>query len=71
VNRRARRAAGIHDRLATLARCPDCDSTVEIERLTDRISNATVRHDDSCPWFRAFQANGGLGVRFVREEPQQ
>jgi hypothetical protein len=40
--------------------CPDCDSTVEIgERLTPRIRQAIVRHDDTCPWFAAFQARAG------------
>ncbi|MBJ7340636.1 hypothetical protein [Mycolicibacterium sp.] len=71
MNRRQRRAAGFRtkvDELQHLAACPDCGSEVEIERVAGRIYNATVRHDDTCPWLTAFQRDGGLGVRFVRRD---
>jgi hypothetical protein len=67
VNRRARRAAGLH-RATSMARCPDCDSTVEVEQLSQRVYNAVVRHDDTCPWLADFERRGGYGIRLYRRE---
>jgi hypothetical protein len=67
MNRRQRRAnghpSGAHHIAKTIA-CPDCDSDVEIIKVGDRVYSGEVRHDDSCPWFRAFQHAGGWGIRY-------
>jgi hypothetical protein len=38
-----------------LAQCPDCDSDVTIAELSPDVYEATVAHDDTCPWFTAFR----------------
>jgi hypothetical protein len=72
VNRRQRRAAGqrgpARRNIELITACPDCDSTVTVTEVTDRVYNSTVEHDATCPWFAAFKHAGGLGVRFTRRE---
>ena len=73
MNRRQRRGTGNRrpindiDRERALA-CPDCDAAVTATEVAPRVYQVIVRHDECCPWFAAFQRNGGLGVRFVRSE---
>ncbi len=70
VNRRQRRAAGqrgpARRDIGQFVACPDCNSTVTVTQVTDRIYNSTVEHDATCPWFAAFKHSGGFGVRFTR-----
>jgi hypothetical protein len=37
------------------ARCPDCDSNVEIVQIAPGIYEGRVEHDNTCPWFIAFK----------------
>ncbi|WP_273734172.1 hypothetical protein [Mycolicibacterium septicum] len=69
MNRRARRAAGQRAGVGNVVACPDCNSEVTIVRLTTRVYRAEVRHDDSCPWFAAFQRGGDFGVRYGTGQP--
>ncbi|MBI3214736.1 MAG: hypothetical protein HYZ38_12990 [Mycobacterium sp.] len=75
MNRRQRRASGQRRpsprQLEQYATCPDCDSTVSLVEIAPRVHQAQVQHDDTCPWFLAFQRNGGLGVRLIRSEDDQ
>jgi hypothetical protein len=70
VNRRQRRALGQRrygrGELKKYAECPDCTADVIVSEVVPGIFNADVIHDDTCPWFQAFQRSGGMGVRFVR-----
>ncbi|BBX69709.1 hypothetical protein [Mycolicibacterium psychrotolerans] len=71
MNRRNRRASGPGRRLTLtpadirrVTSCPDCGSEVESIELEPSVYEAVVRHDDTCPWFAAFQRDRGYGVRF-------
>ena len=73
MNRRQRRANGQYGRgqhLAHAIRCPDCDSEVTVTRVTHRIYNGEVRHDETYPWYRALKRAGGLAIRFGHTEDQ-
>ncbi|HEY7053683.1 MAG TPA: hypothetical protein VH496_16340 [Mycobacterium sp.] len=37
------------------AHCPDCDSEAEITEPTPGFHYLQIRHDDTCPWFTAYQ----------------
>ena len=69
MNRRDRRRSQRGQRrpppgvLDAVARCPDCDSDVTVTQVAPGAYQGQVEHDDSCPWFARFQANGGRGVR--------
>ena len=41
-------AGSIHE----AAQCPDCNSELSITKLDDNLIEATVTHDDSCPWLK-------------------
>lgn len=75
MNRRQRRAAGqrgpARRDIEQFVACPDCNSTVTITEVTDRVYNSTVEHDTSCPWLAAYTRAGGVGVRFIRGEDNQ
>jgi hypothetical protein len=71
VNRRDRRAAGQRGRrtlteadIRRVAACPDCNADVDGYEVEPGVYRAVVFHDETCPWFTAFQRGGGLGVRF-------
>jgi hypothetical protein len=54
-------------RLTEIATCPDCDSGVTLGSTDETgFRLATVQHDDTCPWWRAFQARGVPTVRQAR-----
>ena len=42
--------------MAALASCADCDSDVTIVEDQPDVFTVRVRHDDNCPWYRAFCA---------------
>ena len=69
MNRRQRRAGTRAQQLARAVRCPDCDSEVSVTQVASRSYHGEVRHDDTCPWYAAFQRAGGHGIRFGGEEP--
>lgn len=54
------------DRIARLAACPDCDSTVTVgSRWSEGdVWTPVVRHDQTCPWLAA-----NLGVTTVIRVP--
>jgi len=67
TSRRARRAQGDPAdtrRLLQAIQCPDCDSRVMVIESADGTYSADVSHDETCPWYLAFQQAGGLGIRF-------
>jgi hypothetical protein len=67
MNRRQRRADGHRGRaqhLAQAIRCPDCNADVEVTKVGHGHYSGEVRHDDTCPWYQAFQHAGGFGIRF-------
>ena len=37
-------------------RCPDCDSDTDLVEHAPGVWLAEVRHDETCPWFRDYQA---------------
>lgn len=37
------------------ARCPDCDSEADITEPIPGYHQLNIRHDDTCPWFAAYQ----------------
>lgn len=52
------------ERIAKLAACPDCNSTVRVGDQ-DPESNLwfpVVRHDDTCPWLARFRETGVIPV---------
>jgi hypothetical protein len=76
VNRRQRRAAGQrgHPRLTEadirrVAACPDCDADVDGFEAEPGVYSVAVMHDDTCPWFAAFQRSGGPSIRFGYRPP--
>jgi hypothetical protein len=74
MNRRQRRAQGHRGaahQLLQAARCPDCDSNVTITEIAENVYQATVEHDDTCPWYTAFKRAGGLGLRFGHAEGEE
>ena len=56
--------------LAPLAVCPDCDADVTIDEVEPDLFTAVVRHDDSCPWYRAFVRGAADQNRlYTRDQP--
>ena len=64
MNRRERRANGHHGRAQHFVRAIRCPRTATptsvLIEAAPRVYQAEVHHDDSCPWYRAFQRSGGL-----------
>ncbi|WP_146194856.1 hypothetical protein [Gordonia paraffinivorans] len=63
MNRRERRRAARSDpgkyrdmiaALTPMLRCPDCNSDIELTDV-DGLLTVLVRHDDTCPVYRAMQ----------------
>ena len=73
MNRRQRRANGHRgprtQHLARAVACPDCGSTVTLSKVAARVYSGMVEHDDTCPWYQAFQRRGGHGVRLATKDP--
>ena len=56
--------------MAALASCVDCDSDVTIVEDEPDVFTVRVRHDDSCPWYRAFVRSGADQIRlYTRDQP--
>ena len=56
--------------LAPLAICGDCDADVTIDEAEPDVFTVVVRHDDSCPWYRAFVRSGADQIRlYTRDQP--
>lgn len=55
--------------LAALAVCSDCDADVTIDEAEPDLFTAVVRHDESCPWYRAFVRAGADQIRLYRTQP--
>jgi hypothetical protein len=71
VNRRTRRAAGqrcSRGDVEQLVVCPDCNADVVVTEVAPGVFQGDVYHDESCPWLVSFQRDGGLGVRFVKDQ---
>ena len=57
MNRPQRRAAGQRQcvpglpDLAQVVACPDCNADVTITEIAPGVLDATVAHDDTCPWY--------------------
>lgn len=74
MNRRQRRAAGQRGHrpltkaeIRRVAACPDCAADVDGIEVEPGVYQVAVFHDDTCPWFTAFQRDGGFGLRFGTE----
>jgi len=44
-------------------RCPGCDADITMVEAAPGVWQAQVRHDQTCPWWIAYQAAGGAEVR--------
>jgi hypothetical protein len=49
--------------------CPDCNADVDSIEVGPGVHQVFVYHDETCPWFAAFQRTGGYGVRFGCRRP--
>lgn len=60
MTRRERRAANRArkgaQQIAENYQCPDCQSENELEELAPCVFQLNVRHDETCPWYRAHRA---------------
>jgi hypothetical protein len=76
VNRRGRQSpnryseirvyTAVPENLADTAACKDCDAHVRIVEVAPDVYSASVAHDDSCPWWQAFQLRAAHNPRVPR-----
>jgi hypothetical protein len=53
-------------RLTELVTCPDCASEVTLAPTDEHgVRYVAIAHDDTCPWWRTFQARGVPAIRFI------
>lgn len=60
MNHRQPRANRLPAGITKVVACPDCDSDVTLGEC----GHIEIHHAETCPWYIALQAAGGLGIRF-------